>query len=57
MHHNKNIVPKKAPVLYQTTIVTLGDGKRMELNRAERRQLKIYGANIKGRYVFDKSMI
>ena len=29
MHHNKNAVKTKPPVLYQTTIVTFADGKKL----------------------------
>ena len=55
MHHNQHAVKTKPPVLHQTTIVTFGDGKKLELNRRERRMNGIYGENIKKRYIFDPS--
>jgi len=52
MHHNKNIV-KKPPILHQTTIVTFGDGVKLELNRRERRHLGIFGDKVTRKYTFD----
>jgi hypothetical protein len=41
MHHNPNAKPYRPPVESLTTIVTFSSGEKLELNRHERRQLKI----------------
>ena len=52
MHHNKSAMVKQPRVLSQTTVVRMGDGQLLELNRSERRQMGIRGNHVLGKTVF-----
>jgi hypothetical protein len=43
---------KQPRVLSQTTVVRLGDGQLLELNRSERRQMGIRGDHVLAKTVF-----
>ena len=43
---------KQPRVLSQTTVVRMGDGQLLELNRSERRQMGIRGNHVLGKTIF-----
>jgi hypothetical protein len=52
MHHNKSAMLKQPRVLSQTTVCRMGDGQLLELNRHDRRHLKIRGEHVLAKTVF-----
>jgi hypothetical protein len=52
MHRNKSAMVKQLRVLSQTTVVRMGDGQLLELNRSERRQMGIRGDHVLAKTVF-----